>query len=124
MTVLIDNWDIILKVISAIIGIVLFIRVVFNDFFVNKSTSKIDMNASNVTSLSDDIKTANKHISELTADITAIELRMASAAYDEKFKNVQIQLDDMKIGMARFQDRLEKLSDVSIKILSSRNGES
>jgi len=111
------SWETASAVIAISIPFLAFLRVIIRDMLNKKQNEK-----PHETSLEEDIKTTKDDLARIETGLNKLELNLANTAYDEKIKSINLQITDLKEVMARFQDRLEKMSDLNIKILN-RNGD-
>ena len=99
--------------IPPVLGIIKLVSMVLD----NKSP-KDSATDNSVQTLSDNLEKANDDIKELSKDITEIHLRMAEAKTDVEIKNLQNQMQDLKVSLTRLQDKVERVAELTINILS------
>ena len=68
--------------------------------------------------LKDNLEKANNDIIVLSKDITEIQLRLAEAKTDVEIKNLQVQMTDFKNALTRLQDKVERVTELTIKVMS------
>ena len=98
--------------IPPVLGIIKLVSMV-----IEKKSPDDDSSATHKT-LTDNLEKASEDIKELSKDITEIHLRMAEAKTDIEIKNLQDQMQDLKNSLNKLQDKVERVTELTIKIMS------
>lgn len=112
MVIEISIWTAIGFGIASIPAVLGFLKIV--QMVTNKDSSETPTNIT----LKDNLEKANNDIMVLSKDITEIQLRLAEAKTDVEVKNLQIQMTDFKNALTRLQDKVERVTELTIKIMS------
>lgn len=134
------SWQAAGIILSIAIPVMAFLGVQIKNLFFNKKDTQINNNTAKietlegsmekvapvpakVTNLEEDFKATREDIAKIKHDLTQLQIHLADGATSEKLNSVNLQISDLKEVMSRFQTRLEKMSDITIKILNSKNGD-
>lgn len=134
------SWQTAGAILAVLIPVLVFLGVQLRSILWSKNKTQLDSNTSDlellktnmitmqpdvakIPNIEDDFKKTKDDLERLKEDLTHLQIQLAQGATSEKLNSINLQITDLKEVMTRFQNRLEKMSDLTIKILNSKNGE-
>ena len=104
-----------IAILAVAIPILVFLRILARDWF-NSKTGE-----TTIENVEKDIEDLKNAIEKLSADLGSIQLKLADGTSDARLDAIKQQMIDMKDTISKLQDKLEKMTDLTIRILSKES---